>query len=463
MKVGLEIHQQLDVGKLFCSCEAELRKDKPDFTVERQLRAVAGETGRVDIAAQAAQAKGLKYIYEGYDANTCLVELDEEPPHLVNQEALAIALQVSLMLHCEIPDRIQIMRKTVVDGSNTTGFQRTACIGMNGVMETPYGKVGILSVCLEEDAARRIDEDKNSVTYRLDRLGIPLVEVATAPDMNDPDQVKFVARQLGLLIRATGKAKRGIGTIRQDVNVSIPKHPRIELKGVQDLRSMPLAVKKEAERQKKAVASRDKLEPHVRNVRPDLTSKYLRPLPGEARMYPETDHPIISISASQLSEIELPELPDHRLNRLKIKLNEELKNQILFSSYLDLFIDIVSKYKLDPKLIITTLLSTQKEAKKKAGQQIGEFTNQHFERIFDLISKGQIAKEAILDILVAVAQGKTVAEASKGFQLLSQEELKKEIARLKKKNSSAPEGKLKGIIIGQLRGKAKVEDIMRLL
>ncbi len=253
MKSGLEIHQQLDVGKLFCSCDAVLRKDKPDFVIERKLRAMAGETGRVDIAAAFAQAKGLTYKYEGYDANTCLVELDEEPPHPINQEALKTALQVALYLHCEIPDRIQVMRKTVVDGSNTSGFQRTMMIGSNGWLDVAGDKVPIDFVGLEEDAARRIAEDKKSVTYRLDRLGIPLLEVTTGPHMTSPEQVQKVARQIGLLIRATGKARRGIGTIRQDVNVSSPGHPRVEMKGVQELRSMPLIVKKEVERQQAMV------------------------------------------------------------------------------------------------------------------------------------------------------------------------------------------------------------------
>ncbi len=157
----------------------------------------------------------------------------------------------------------------------------------------------------------------------------------------------------------------------------------------------------------------------------------------------------------------MPEMPDKKLARLNVDISGELKDQLVLSSDLDLSIKLIKKYPTQAKLIISTILSTQKEAKKKAGHEIGEFSEEHFDKIFNLLSEGKIAKEAILEILVQVALGKKVSEAAKKFELLSTAELKKEIASLKKENKSAPEGKLKGIIIGKLRGRAKVEDIIR--
>src|SRR3989344_3047969 len=183
LKCGLEIHQQLDADgkKLFCNCPSVLRRDDPDFVISRKLHAVAGESGEVDVAAAHAASFDREFNYQGFDT-TCLIELDEEPPHQINFEALKIALQISVLLNCRILGMTQIMRKTVVDGSNTSGFQRTVLIAVDGHVDTSFGKVEIESVALEEDAARVVSRDDKIAVYRLDRLGIPLIEVATAPN-----------------------------------------------------------------------------------------------------------------------------------------------------------------------------------------------------------------------------------------------------------------------------------------
>jgi Glu-tRNA(Gln) amidotransferase subunit E-like FAD-binding protein len=463
-KSGLEIHGQLDVGKLFCSCPAALRRDKPDFVVNRKIRAMAGETGKIDAAAAHAQAKGLSYIYEGYDDTTCLVELDEEPPHAINQEALSTALTVATLLHCNIPDYLQVMRKTIVDGSNVAAFQRTLMVGTAGYIQIGDRKISVDFVGLEEDAARRTSETKETVTFRLDRLGIPLLEVTTGADIQTPDEAKEVALYIGRLLRATGKAMRGIGTIRQDVNVSIKGHPRVEIKGFQELRQMPETIRQEVRRQKQAIVNSEKLVGHVRNAKPDFSSKFLRPMAGAARMYPETDLPLIEVSSKMLADIkkQVPELPDKKLARLmKAGLSEELASQVLFSKMFDKLHKKFSK--LDIKLLATTLLSTQKEAKKKVGLDSGTFTEKHFDQIFSLFEAGKISKEAIFDLLVAVAKGEQVSEVAKKFQLLSNAEIKKEIVVIKKQFSHVPEDKLRGIILGKLRGRAKIQDVMQLI
>ncbi|MBW2991422.1 Glu-tRNA(Gln) amidotransferase GatDE subunit E, partial [Candidatus Woesearchaeota archaeon] len=183
LKCGIEIHQQLEGKKLFCNCATEIRKGDPDFKVVRRLRASAGEEGGVDQAALYEQKKQKYFVYQGYDDITCDVELDEEPPHPVNQDALRAALQVAKMLNCKIVDEIQVMRKTVIDGSNTSGFQRTMVIGMNGFVEVGGKKVSIEGVFLEEEACQIIErtKTKNYDIYNLSRLGIPLIEIATGP------------------------------------------------------------------------------------------------------------------------------------------------------------------------------------------------------------------------------------------------------------------------------------------
>lgn len=250
MMCGIEIHQQLDTKKLFCSCDSHLCDDGQGAYF-RRLRPTTSEMGEVDRAALAQFQRHSGYRYQCCKGTTCLVELDEEPPHDVNPDAMQIALTFSEMLGANIIDEIHFMRKIVVDGSNTSGFQRTALIATDGSVDVGDRKISILSVCLEEDAARKVETTKNDeVLYRLDRLGIPLIEVATGPDMRTPEEVMEVAYRLGTLLRATRRVKRGIGTIRQDLNISIPGGARIELKGVGELKMIPDYVRNEVNRQK---------------------------------------------------------------------------------------------------------------------------------------------------------------------------------------------------------------------
>ncbi len=259
LRCGIEIHQQLEGRKLFCACPAEMREDSPSFTIRRKLRAVAGEGGGIDIAAKQESERRRAFSYGGWPDSTCLVELDEMPPMPMSPSALRTVLQVAKMLEASVVDRIQIMRKTVVDGSNTSGFQRTALIAMAGQVVVGGKSIGIPTIVLEEDSARNIKEDRDGVTYALDRLGIPLIEMGTTPDIATPQEAKDVAETLGLLLRSTGGVKRGLGTIRQDVNVSIKGGTRVEIKGAQDLKSLPLLVQTEAYRQHHLLAIRNAL------------------------------------------------------------------------------------------------------------------------------------------------------------------------------------------------------------
>jgi len=251
MKCGLEIHQRLDTGKLFCRCPSAIAEREPDFRFRRKLRASAGETGEVDFAARVEQEKEKEFHYEGFAESCCLVEADEEPPQEMNPEALRIVLGVAQQLHMEPFEQLHVMRKIVVDGSNTSGFQRTCLVAAGGYLETSRGRVRMSTVAVEEESAGIVSEEAHVKNYRLDRLGIPLIELATEPDIVDAEHCKEVAEKIGLMLRATGKVARGIGTIRQDVNVSTEDGARIEIKGAQELRMIPLYVEKEVLRQER--------------------------------------------------------------------------------------------------------------------------------------------------------------------------------------------------------------------
>ena len=250
LKVGLEFHQMLNTNhKLFCNCPTSLEKESPDIIFRRNLRVSYSELGEIDPAALFEFQRKKTYVYEYNAKSACLVEMDEEPPHNVNEEALKIALMIALLLNSKPVDEVHVMRKIVIDGSNTSGFQRTMLIALGGSISIGSKEIPVQTVCLEEDAARKVKVKDREIYYKLDRLGIPLIEIATAPVIKDPREAEEVAFKIGQLLRITGKIKRGLGTIRQDVNVSIKNGAKTEIKGVQKLELISKVVEYEALRQ----------------------------------------------------------------------------------------------------------------------------------------------------------------------------------------------------------------------
>ena len=270
LKVGLEIHQQLNVNsKLFCSCPPELFKEEPEITFLRRLRPTQSELGQIDPAAFFEFQKGVKILYEANRNSSCLVEMDEEPPHPINLDAVEVVLTASLMMNMQPVDEVHVMRKTVIDGSNTTGFQRTCIIALDGWIKVGEKTIPMQASSLEEDAARKTgtqDEGK-TIRYRIDRLGIPLIEVATAPVIYSPMEAQEVAFAIGRILRDTGKVMRGLGTIRQDLNVSLPNGALIEIKGVQELELISTVVEYEVQRQLGLIASKKNLP--TRGIKPE--------------------------------------------------------------------------------------------------------------------------------------------------------------------------------------------------
>lgn len=275
LKCGLEIHQQLDTKtKLFCRCPAILQGTRePDFTIRRYMRPVLGEMGTFDKAMLTEYEKGMGIIYEGYNDVICTYELDDTPPFACNDEARKVALQIALLLNANIIEEMHVCRKNYLDGSVPSGFQRTMILGTDGYITLENGKkirIDILS--LEEEAARKIKTENNINYFRLDRLGIPLVEVTTKPDISTPDECRDCAERIGLLFWSTN-VKKVIGSIRQDVNVSITSGTRIEIKGVQKLSWIPQLINNEISRQINLIEIKNEL--NKRRVTPSDITKNL--------------------------------------------------------------------------------------------------------------------------------------------------------------------------------------------
>ncbi len=467
-KAGLEIHQQLDTGKLFCACPSILRNDAPTMTVTRKLHAVAGELGEVDAAVTHEAEQDKTFYYQYYKDTNCLVELDEEPPHFLNGMALEEALKLALLLHCEIYQDTQIMRKTVIDGSNTSGFQRTVLLAHSGWIDTSFGRMPVDTLALEEDSARLVSEKKGKeVVFRLDRLGIPLVEIATSPVIQNPEQVKETALKLGELLRAC-KVKRGIGTIRQDVNVSIRGHDRVEIKGFQEPSMMVETINLEIARQLHDLEQGEK-KGDVRGALENGETVFLRPLPGRARMYPETDLPLLHIPLDLINRIKkhMPKLRHELKEELKKKgLSEELMKLVLGGNLNEF--ETLLKVHQDAPLVAKMISLWRNEfatKSKKNLEAIKEILKERvLEQILEAVKEGKISEGEVKGILWKIVQGQDVTDALK-IKNVGDDVLEQEIRTLVEEKPGLREGAYMGMLIQKMKDvdKRKAIEILKKL
>jgi glutamyl-tRNA(Gln) amidotransferase subunit E len=615
--VGLEIHQQLNVNsKLFCSCPPELFKEEPEIAFLRRLRPTQSELGQIDPAAYFEFQKGVKILYEANRKSACLVEMDEEPPHPLNTDAVEVVLTASLMMNMQPVDEVHVMRKTVIDGSNTTGFQRTCIIALDGWIKVGEKIIPMQAASLEEDAARKTgtEDDGKTIRYRIDRLGIPLIEVATAPVIYSPMEAQEVAFAIGRILRDTGKVMRGLGTIRQDLNVSLPNGALIEIKGVQELELISKVVEYEVQRQlrlikvkaelqnrgvkaedlkeefvdvsevfretkckviRKAVDKNQKVlavklpkfgailkcelmpdfrfgtelsdrakfwgrvggifhtdempnyevtmeevealrkavganegdavvfvadtaenvldalravveraqeavtgvPAETRTAKDDGTTRYMRPRPGAARMYPETDIPPTLITEELVEKIRLnlPEPAEKKLSRLmkEYSLNEKLAKQLVDSEYNSLFEATVKESGVAASTVAAFLTETLK-ALKREGVQVEQVGDEQIKSIFKTVGLGELAKEAMADVFTWLSknEGKTVQDAvdALGLKMLTEAELAPIIDRTIAANKQSVDklgknafGMLMGAVMKEVRGKASPEMVSKIL
>ncbi|WP_049936516.1 Glu-tRNA(Gln) amidotransferase subunit GatE [Haloplanus natans] len=602
---GLEIHQQLDTAtKLFCACPTERREpEEASRRFTRYLHPTKSELGELDEAAVEESMVDREFEYLAFDT-TCLVEEDDEPPGRIDDEALDVALQIAALLDMTAVDQAHVMRKIVVDGSNTSGFQRTSLVGQDGEISTSEGPVGIEDLLLEEESAGRVEEIEDGVRFSLDRLGIPLVEIGTKPDISSPEQAREAAERIGMLLRSTGSVKRGLGTIRQDVNVSIAEGARVEIKGVQALDQIEAIVRLEVGRQVELLDIAEELDDRDaavgdtqdvtavfedtesgviggalssggrvtavplygfdglvgREIQPDRrlgtefsdhakrhgaggvfhtdelpaygvteaevealrdavgagpddavvlvaddpdtaelaidavadraetaiegvpeetrdatqegTTRYLRPLPGAARMYPETDVPPVELDPT---DVELPELLTEKVDRYQrvYDLDAGLAEQVAYGRRMPLFESVVEAG-VDATFAAGVLEGTLTELRRD-DVPVEALIDDHLRDVLLLVEDGDLAKEGVEEVLTTLAENPALtAEAAveeAGLAGVSEDEVRDAVADVVERNADQVEREgmgafsaLMGECMGALRGKADgeiVSDVLR--
>ena len=449
LMVGLEIHRQINSHKLFCKCPSKLSEGNPDLTIKRKLRAVESEIREEDKTAIFEMLKNKKGMYEVFNESSCLIELDEEPILSINEDALKTVLTVSKMLNCNINEELIIMRKQVLDYSNTSGFQRTGLVSRNGYLNVKNNMIEIETVCIEEDAARKIKEDEKNIVYRLDRLGIPLIEIATAPDIKTPEEAREVAAHIGMILKSTGNFKSGLGTIRQDLNISIKNGARVEIKGVQDLKNIPTIIENEVKRQLSILESRKKVNEEVRRVENDLTTSFLRPMPGASRMYVETDIPEIN-TKELIKEIKIPKLISENVNELVKKgLREELAKEAIKND-----IDLES-YGIDIKLVADVLIEKPKEIKTRFKIDV---KRENLDKVLELLKEKKISRENIIDVIIDLENDKF--DSSK-YEKVDLTIVENEVKNLFKNNLSVKA--MMGILMNKYKGKISGKELIEII
>ena len=584
LKAGIEIHQQLNTEeKLFSHSPTVIRNTDEHYgVVQRYLRTAASEMGTVDRAAAEEAMQKRLFTYYTYDT-TGLVEIDEEPPAPLNREALDIVLTIAKMFSMTPLPEIHTMRKMIVDGSATSGFQRTALAALNGKIADTCR---IETVAVEEEACQRVED----TIFSVDRLGIPLIEITTAPCMKTPEEVHDVAQYIGMVLRSTGKVKRGLGTIRQDVNVSIADGARVEIKGVQELDLISEVVRREVQRQLSLIAIRDELlarnasvpgivedftkvfegtqsnvlkkakcilgtvlrgfdglvgmeiQPgrrlgsemsdyakkcgvgglfhtdelpaygvtaeEVEKLRkaagagpqdaviivaateqkcrcamqmiirrakmafegvPEETRKildggstaYMLPLPGAARMYPETDVLPVPVTKEHFESLKTPELLTDKAARFvsEYGMDEGMAHQIVYSEKLPLFERAVAEG-IRPVFAARTILASLKEL-SRAGEDAANLPDEKVLGVMHAVEAGNAAKEAVLEILTACAKGLNVKDAiAKVAPSFSRDELTSLVksvvsdrAEFIKQRGKSALGPVMGVVMKEVRGR----------
>ncbi len=279
LKCGLEVHQQLLTrSKLFCRCPAGHYSADYDAEILRHMRPTLSEMGEYDGTALMEKKTRKNITYRLHHATVCTYEFDDTPPFPIDNESVDIALQLALLLRLNLVNELHIARKQYLDGSIPTGFQRTTILGVDGWLPFKGRRIGVRQLGLEEDSCREVLDDGHDRTYLTDRLGTPLVEVVTEPDMVTPQETAEVCELIGRLCRSTGRVRRGYGATRQDVNVSVEGGTRIEIKGVPQIGRIPRLIYNECSRQVSLLRIRDALgargvtAPTLRSRLEDVTS-----------------------------------------------------------------------------------------------------------------------------------------------------------------------------------------------
>jgi len=432
VKIGLEIHGYiLTKEKLFCKCKLE---------------------------------HGLKYAKS--NTNICPICTGQPgaKPLLPNKEAINKAIKIALSLGCKI-NRESIWQRKHYDWPDLPkGYQNT----LSGSYATPIGEKGnflgikITEVHLEEDPAAW-----NPKTGEIDynRSGSPLIEIVTEPDFKTSEQVIEWLKELISLLGYIKCIDKSSG-LKADINVSVEKGKRIEIKNINSLNNIKNAIDYEIKEQQKNLPKVQETKRYDSAKRETIKMR-LKEQAQDYRFISDPDLPLIQINEKRIKKIKdsLPESPKTKLEKLIKKYKIEGRYAKILIKKLEIvefFEQIIEK--TNPKLavhwVIGELLNILNYHKK--GLEEVDIKPQHFIELLDLIEKKKITELKAQEILrkFIPKSFSPKAEAKEGKKISEKDEIEKLAEQIIKENPKAVKdyksGKEQAIhfLVGQIMKKS---------
>ncbi len=387
-KIGLEIHCQLTKleSKLFCPCKANYRDSEPNTNVCPICMGLPGTLPRL------------------------------------NQKAIEKATMIAMALNCSTPKKIAFFRKNYFYPDLPKNFQITqlniygdTSIGGKGEITLGDKKIRITRIQLEEDPGRLIYEGsstKNQITLvDYNRAGVPLVEIVTEPDFENPKQVRDFLKILADLLENLDVSDPSLeGAMRADANVSIEGGNKVEIKNINSFHDLEKAVHFEITRQESLLAREIPIVQETRHwddQRKITISSRSKEGELDYRYFLEGDIPWIKIGIDVQKKLkaEMPESIVSKKERYVKKYNiPEQVAEVLSSDkyYSDLF--DASNNEINAKEIaniITTDLMGWADTREKRDQS--KLTPSHLKDLADAIQSGKLtrnsAKNALYEII----------------------------------------------------------------
>ncbi len=385
--IGLEVHAQLKTkSKLFCSCPTTFGEEPNKNTCP----VCTGMPGALPV---------------------------------VNKKAVEYATKMGLAVNCDINLRSRFARKNYFYPDLPKGYQISQYeepLAENGYLEIQVNgkkkKIKIIRIHMEDDAGKSIHvQGENKTLIDLNRTGVPLIEIVSAPDINSPEEAVEYLKELRAILVYLGICDGNMqeGSFRCDANVSVrPKGDiklgtRTELKNMNSFKHVQRALQYEIKRQIELIEDGEKVIQETRLY--DEAKGITRSMRGKEeahdyRYFPDPDLVPVMISEEELIKwkSELPELPQQKRQRFMEQYNLTYEEAELLTSDKELanyFEEVVKEYN-DPKEVYkwfqTDVLRELHENNIKITEV--KFGPKQFATLLNLVKMGKISLKIGKDI-----------------------------------------------------------------
>ncbi|TCW38861.1 Asp-tRNA(Asn)/Glu-tRNA(Gln) amidotransferase subunit GatB [Laceyella sacchari] len=464
--IGLEVHVELSTKtKIFCGCSTEFGAPPNSHTCPVCL----GHPGVLPV---------------------------------LNKEAVNFAIKAAMALNCEIAEYSKFDRKNYFYPDSPKAYQISQYdqpIGQNGWIEIEVDgekkRIGITRLHLEEDAGKlnHLEEGEGSLVD-FNRVGVPLIEIVSEPDLRSPAEARAYLEKLKQIIQYTGVSdvKMEEGSLRCDANISLRPvgqkefGTKTEMKNLNSFRNVERALEYEQGRQAEMLDRGEKItQQTLRWLENENRTKLMRSKEEahDYRYFPEPDLVRLHISEDWKEAIrrELPELPDARKERYmtEFQLSDYDATILTNTKAVADYYEQVVAANVDPKLASNWVITDLLGYLNAEGKEITDIvmTPAHLAGMIQLIQKGtistKIAKKVFKEMLETGKEPNVIVEEKGLVQISDEGQLREEVTKVLAANQESVEdlknGKDRalGFLVGQVmkatKGKANPQLVNKLI